>query len=81
LHDTAGNLHEWVEDCWHDAYEGAPEDGSPWLESGGGDCGRRVLRGGSWYNEPRYVRSATRYRNTADFRFTDVGFRLAQDIN
>jgi formylglycine-generating enzyme required for sulfatase activity len=81
LHDTAGNVLEWVEDCWHENYEGAPEDASPWLESGGGDCGRRVLRGGSWYSAPWYVRSAFRTRFPAAFRNLYVGFRLAQDIN
>jgi formylglycine-generating enzyme required for sulfatase activity len=51
------------------------------LESGGGDCGRRVLRGGSWGYEPRHVRSANRGWGTADNRDNNVGFRLAQDIN
>jgi formylglycine-generating enzyme required for sulfatase activity len=78
LYDTSGNVLEWVEDCWHDSYEGAPEDASPWLESGGGDCGRRVLRGGSWYFLPGHVRSATRFSYTADCRDNYVGFRLAQ---
>jgi formylglycine-generating enzyme required for sulfatase activity len=81
LHDTAGNVLEWVEDCWHENYDGAPEDASPWLESGGGDRGRRVLRGGSWYDEPWFVRSANRGRITAVCRFDFVGFRLAQDID
>jgi formylglycine-generating enzyme required for sulfatase activity len=81
LHDTSGNVWEWVEDCWHEKYEGASEDASPWLESDGGDCGRRVLRGGSWLNLPRDVRSANRLRYTADFRGDFVGFRLAQDID
>jgi formylglycine-generating enzyme required for sulfatase activity/energy-coupling factor transporter ATP-binding protein EcfA2 len=47
LKDTAGNVWEWVQDCWHAGYEGAPDDGSPWGEGGGGDCGRRVVRGGA----------------------------------
>jgi formylglycine-generating enzyme required for sulfatase activity len=81
LHDTAGNVLEWVADCWHDTYEGAPENASPWLESGGGDCGRRVLRGGSWLMAWWDVRSGVRFGNSADFRNYDVGFRLAQDID
>ena len=81
LHDMLGNVYEWVQDCWHDSYEGAPEDGStPWLEEPGGDCGRRVLRGGSWLVPPQWVRSAFRYRNTTDNRDINVGFRLAQDL-
>ena len=49
LHDVHGNVWEWVEDCWSGNYLGAPADGSAW-ESG--DCSRRVLRGGSWFDEP-----------------------------
>jgi formylglycine-generating enzyme required for sulfatase activity len=81
LHDTSGNVWDWIQDCSHGNYEGAPEDASPWLESGGGDCGRRVLRGGSWYSTPEWVRSADRVTTTADNRINFVGFRLAQDID
>ncbi len=58
LYDMHGNVWEWVEDVWHDNYEGAPDDGSAWTE--GGDSGRRVVRGGSWCNDPRDARSADR---------------------
>jgi formylglycine-generating enzyme required for sulfatase activity len=82
LYDTAGNVWEWVQDCWHKNYEGAPEDGSKaWKE--GGDCSlrgsSRVVRGGSWFYLPRYVRSALRDRNEPDNRNDNPGFRLAQD--
>ncbi|MCY4513844.1 MAG: SUMF1/EgtB/PvdO family nonheme iron enzyme, partial [Candidatus Tectomicrobia bacterium] len=50
LHDMHGNVLEWVEDCWNGSYSGAPSNGSAWLR---GNCERRVLRGGSWYNLPR----------------------------
>jgi formylglycine-generating enzyme required for sulfatase activity len=77
LHDTAGNVYEWVQDCWHEGYEGAPEDGSKaWDKEGGGDCNRRVVRGGSWGSGPGYVRSAYRFRDVPD---SPLGFRLAQD--
>ena len=77
LYDVHGNVWEWVQDCWNESYTGAPSDGRAW-ESG--DCGRRVLRGGSWYNEPRYLRSANRDRYTADNRFNSLGFRIARSL-
>ena len=46
LHDMVGNVFEWVEDCWHDNFDGAPADGSAWVT---GDCSKRVIRAGSWY--------------------------------
>ena len=54
VHDMHGNVREWVEDCWHENYARAPRDGSAWTR--GGDCGRRVLRGGSWDHVPRGLR-------------------------
>lgn len=76
LQHTLGNVWEWTEDCWHENYDGAPNDGSAWVEDG--DCSRRVIRGGSWNNKPRNVRSANRNRNNTDNRNNNVGFRLAQ---
>jgi formylglycine-generating enzyme required for sulfatase activity len=80
LYDMSGNVWEWVEDCWHGEYKGAPTDGSAWLEAGGGDCGKRVIRGGSWYNFPVYLRTSNRYWNLAGDRLSFLGFRLVQDI-
>ncbi|RMD67692.1 MAG: formylglycine-generating enzyme family protein [Gammaproteobacteria bacterium] len=77
LYDTAGNVWEWVEDCWHGSYAGAPLDGSAWVSR---SCSRRVVRGGSWYDFPRYVRSAYRYGYTPADRFNFIGFRLARDL-
>lgn len=77
LHDMLGNVREWVRDCWHESYEGAPADGSAWEA---GDCPRRVVRGGSWYTKPENLRSATRDRNGPDYRTNTIGFRLAQDL-
>ena len=68
------------EDCWHESYEGAPTDGSAWGEQQGGDCAVRVIRGGSWHDLPRGVRSAYRARHAPGDRYGDIGFRLAQDI-
>jgi formylglycine-generating enzyme required for sulfatase activity len=80
LHDVHGNVWEWVQDCLHDNYEGAPTDGSAWEGEARGDCGRRVLRGGSWFYKPEYLRSANRNWNNADYWNFNIGFRLAQDL-
>ena len=77
LHDVHGNVWEWVEDCWNDSYTDAPTDGSSWEE---GDCGRRVLRGGSWSRAPRDLRSARRGRNTTGYRSNYNGFRVARTL-
>ena len=78
VHDTTGNVWEWIEDCWHDNYDDAPTDGSAW--SSGGDCGRRILRGGSWNNEPWLVRSAARAWSLPGYRSGTIGFRVARTI-
>jgi formylglycine-generating enzyme required for sulfatase activity len=79
LHDMSGNVSEWVEDCWHENYEGAPTDGSAWLEADGGDC-KRVIRGGSWSSVPEDLRVSSRRWNYRDSRFNSIGFRLVQDF-
>ena len=79
LYDVHGNVREWVEDCWHDNYRGAPSDGTAWTR--GGDCGRRVLRGGSWGSAPRLLRSANRYRSTTGLRRVIAGFRVARTLD
>ena len=78
LHDVHGNVWEWVEDCWHENYDGAPLDGGAWVT--GGDCGFRMLRGGSWSNYPWNLRSAFRLRNETDVRDSTVGFRVARTL-
>ncbi|MCY4443056.1 MAG: SUMF1/EgtB/PvdO family nonheme iron enzyme [Deltaproteobacteria bacterium] len=78
LHDVHGNVWEWVEDCWHGNYDGAPADGSAWTS--GGDCGSRVLRGGSWVNDPRNLRSANRNWFTAGNWSDSIGFRIARTL-
>ena len=79
LHDVHGNVWEWVEDCWHGSYQGAPSDGSAWTS--GGDCEPRVLRGGSWIDYPRYLRSAFRLRLTTVYRYFHIGFRVARTLD
>ena len=77
LYDVHGNVWEWVQDCWNSSYQGAPIDGSAWKS---GDCSDRVLRGGSWFNKPRYLRSANRSRDFTGFRNNSCGFRVARTL-
>ena len=78
LYDMHGNVWEWVQDVVHDNYVGAPADGTAWKE--GGDQGRRILRGGSWLYNPRYLRSALRNGYSAVLSNDIVGFRVARDL-
>jgi formylglycine-generating enzyme required for sulfatase activity len=77
VYDLHGNVWEWCEDCWNERYDGAPTDGSPWLD---GDCSLRAVRGGSWYGEPRYMRSACRSKNERADRGSNLGFRIARTL-
>ncbi len=79
LHDMQGNVWEWVQDVWHDNYQGAPTDGSAWQS--GGDQRSRVLRGGAWNYYPLNLRAAYRDRISPDFRNSNVGFRVARTVN
>jgi formylglycine-generating enzyme required for sulfatase activity len=76
LCDMHGNVWEWCLDHWHDYYKGAPNDGSPWLTKGT----RRVIRGGSWYNNPRFCRCASRDLHIPDYAFDIIGFRVVCEL-
>jgi formylglycine-generating enzyme required for sulfatase activity len=77
LYDMHGNVWEWVQDCWHDGYDGGPCDGTAWVNAEGADL--RVLRGGAWGRAVRTLRSANRGRNRPDLRDFYFGFRVARD--
>ncbi len=77
LYDVHGNVREWVEDCWNPSHAGAPPNGSARM---GGDCSHRVVRGGSWFDEPKFLRAANRERNTAKNRDNIIGFRVARTL-
>ena len=75
LHDMHGNVWEWCADRWHRTYEGAPLDGTGWFT---GKSAKRVMRGGSWLNDPHLLRSAGRAAIVAGFRYDNIGFRCAR---
>ena len=77
LYDTAGNVWEWVEDAYHDSYQGAPADGAAW---NGEDDALRALRGGSWSNNPDLARTVDRYRNLPDAQHYRIGFRVLSSV-
>jgi formylglycine-generating enzyme required for sulfatase activity len=74
LYDMGGGVDQWVEDCWHKSYQGAPTDGSAWVES---DCGAHVIRSGSWKNDAQYVRPSNRDSYDTNVRYPTHGFRVA----
>ncbi len=77
LYDMSGNVWEWCEDRRHRSYRNAPDDGSAWMEDPAGE--NRMYRGGSYFNDPKYCRSANRGSfEPADSRI-NLGFRLARD--
>jgi len=78
LYDVHGNVWEWVQDCYVNTYSGAPTNGSAVTA---GDCSSRVLRGGSWNDDPLYLRSAGRNWSTPTDRGNGLGFRLARTVS
>jgi formylglycine-generating enzyme required for sulfatase activity len=77
LHQMHGNTWEWVEDCWRPSHAGAAPDGRG--RQGPADC-KRVVRGGAWHNGPAGLRSARRHAADRHLRRSDIGFRIAEDI-
>ena len=77
LYDMGGNIHQWVADCWHKNYQGAPSDGSAWVDN---DCLSHVIRSGSWKNDPSYVRPSSRDYYDTSVRYPTHGLRIAQSL-
>ncbi len=79
LYDMHGNVRELVDDCYHQDYLGAPNDGRVWREEDDGDCSQRIWRGGSWNDTPILLRSANRFMSSVNSHNDDLGFRLVMD--
>jgi formylglycine-generating enzyme required for sulfatase activity len=77
LYDVNGSVWEWVQDCWHSTYKGAPPDGSAWADA---SCQSRVIRGGSWREDGSYMLSTTRFKYDASVRQSQNGFRVARSL-
>ncbi len=77
LHNTAGNVMEWVEDCYHGSYVNAPTDGSAWVEPG---CRERVVRGGAFNKSADSLRSTKRAGHTPDAKLFVLGFRVVREV-
>ncbi|WP_448203127.1 SUMF1/EgtB/PvdO family nonheme iron enzyme [Azospirillum sp. sgz302134] len=78
LHDMNGGVAEWVADCWHPDYGGAPADGSAWTS---GDCRERVLRGGSWRASKTDITDTARLFYDVDVRYLNNGMRVVRELN
>jgi formylglycine-generating enzyme required for sulfatase activity len=78
LYNVHGNVWEWVEDCWVESHAGNPANGSARTD---GNCATRVVRGGSWYSIPEYLRSASRYGRNVGESLNYLGFRVARTLN
>jgi formylglycine-generating enzyme required for sulfatase activity/class 3 adenylate cyclase len=77
LYDMGGNVDQWVADCWHKNYQGAPSDGSAWDDN---NCLSHVIRSGSWKNDPSYVRPSNRDHYDTSVRYPTHGLRVAHSL-
>jgi formylglycine-generating enzyme required for sulfatase activity len=77
LYDMEGNVWQWVRDCYHSDYDGAPTDGSAWAEE---DCKQFVARGGAFNGSPRATRIAVRVKRAPSAKIGNLGFRIGRTL-
>lgn len=77
LRDMIGNVWQWVEDCYHSTYDGAPTDGSAWVKA---DCSERVGRSAGWDDGPEFLRVTHRGSDSHAAQYSDLGFRVARAL-
>ena len=77
IYDTAGNVSEWVHDCWHENYKNAPDNGTVWS---GGDCTIRIARGGSFASPQQSIRNTKREQFKAGEKLSRIGIRIAREL-
>jgi len=77
IYDTTGNVAEWVQDCYHPSYVGAPPVASAWVA---GSCDKRTLRGGSFKSKSEEITNASRFGETAATQKKYIGFRVVREI-
>ena len=77
IHDTAGNVSEWVDDCWHENYKNAPNDGTVWS---GGDCNVHIARGGSYASPQQSIRNTKREKFKTTEKLSRIGIRVAREL-
>ncbi len=77
LDDMTGNEFEWVQDCYHWSYDGAPDDGAVW---NGGECRVRTMRGCSWFVDSAHMRAGYRNYSDSSNRSEVIGFRVARNL-
>jgi formylglycine-generating enzyme required for sulfatase activity len=76
-YEMSGNVWQWLQDCFHPDYNGAPADGSAWTS---GDCSLRTDRGGSWISGPQNMRLAFRGSYPAGSRNYSLGIRVGRTL-
>jgi formylglycine-generating enzyme required for sulfatase activity/DNA-binding winged helix-turn-helix (wHTH) protein len=77
LFDMQGNVWQWTADCYDASYDGAPVDGSPWVDP---DCAKRVARGGAWITDTGDIRFALRGASDPNLRYSSNGIRVARSL-